>query len=187
MKMPKGTLRWEPSPGIKMHDGRLPNGTPQALYCPDDHLCFPGFFKGMEQILHKHILRLSNWILKVQCGTSLKKCLPGQTTCCYQWILYNQEDFNQQKSLIHELYEGAGHLCMYYLKFHKLDFIEQYWGNAKFQYWETPFTNSEDEMMQNTHECLESVPVEFILQCAPMTLCELSTIDHILQLLNLVW
>ena len=61
------------------------------------------------------------------------------------------------------IYEDAGHLCLYYPKFHcKLNFIKQYWGNTKFQYWETHFTNNEDEMMQNMHECLDSVPVEFI-------------------------
>ena len=36
-KMPKSTLRWEPSPGIRMHNGKLPNGTPQVLYYPNDH------------------------------------------------------------------------------------------------------------------------------------------------------
>ena len=50
-RMPKNALRWEPSPGIRMRDGTLPNGTPQALYYPENHLFFPGFFKGMEQIL----------------------------------------------------------------------------------------------------------------------------------------
>jgi hypothetical protein len=48
-------------------------------------------------------------------------------------ILYNQEDFKQQKSLLREFYEDTGHLCLYYPKFHcELNFTEQYWGNAKF-------------------------------------------------------
>jgi len=131
--MPKNTLRWEPSPGIQMCDGKLPKGTAQALYYPNNHLFFPGFFKGMEQILYECSLLLTDQILKAQCGMSLKKCPPGQTMCCCQQILYNQEDFKQKKSLLQELYEDTGHLCLYYPKFHcKLNFIEQYWGNAKF-------------------------------------------------------
>jgi len=116
-----------------MCDGKLPKGTAQALYYPNNHLFFPGFFKGMEQILYECSLLLTDQILKAQCGMSLKKCPPGQTMCCCQQILYNQEDFKQKKSLLQELYEDTGHLCLYYPKFHcKLNFIEQYWGNAKF-------------------------------------------------------
>ena len=44
----------------------------------------------------------------------------------------------------------------------ELNFIEQYWGNTKFRYQETPFTSNEEEMIQNMRECLDSVPVEFI-------------------------
>ena len=175
-KMPKSALRWEPSPGTRMRDGQLPDGTPQALYYPDDHPCFPGFFKGMEQILRERGLLPTDRTLKAQCGTSLKRCPPGQTMCCCRQILYNQEDFKQQQSLLQELYEDAGHLCLYYPKFHcELNFIEQYWGNAKFRYRETPFTNSEEQMLQNMRECLDSVPVDCIRRYAVMTLLELST------------
>ena len=162
-KMPKGTQPWEPSPGIRMRDGQLPNGMPQSLYYPNDHPKFPGFFKGMEQILHERGLFPTVRFLKAQCGTSLSKCPPGQTTCCCRQILYNQDDFKQQKSLLQELYESAGHLCMYYPKFHcELNFIEQYWGNAKFRYRETPLTTNDEEMMENVRECLDSVPLESI-------------------------
>ena len=95
--------------------------------------------------------------------------------CCWQ-IFYNQEDFKQQRSLLQELYEDADHLCLYYPKFHcELNFIEQYWGNVNFWYWETPFTNSEEQMLQNMHECLDSVLVDCIWWYAVMTLLELST------------
>jgi hypothetical protein len=174
-KIPKSALRWEPSPGIRMRNGKLPDGTPQTLYYPDNHPWFPGFFKGMEQILRERGLLPTDRILKAQCGTSLKKCKPGQTACCCRQILYNQEDFKQQKSLLQEVYEDAGHLCIYYPKFHcELNFIEQYWGNTKFRYRETPFTNNEEEMIHNMCECLDSVPVELIRRYAPMTLWELT-------------
>ena len=52
---------------------------------------------------------------------------------------------------------------MYYPKFHcELNFIEQYWGNAKFRYQETPLTTNDKEMMENVRECLDSVPLESI-------------------------
>ena len=90
--------------------------------------------------------------------------------------------------MLQELYEDTGHLCLYYPKFHcELNFIEQYWGNAKFRYQETPFTNNEEQMMLNMHECLDSVPVDCIRQYAAVVIClNLQQIDHILQLLNLI-
>jgi len=162
-RMPKGTQRWEPSPGIRMRNGKLPDGTPQSLYYPDNHPTSPGYFKGMEQILHERGLFPADRFLKAQCGTSLSKCPPGQAMCCCRRILYNQDDFKQQKSHLQELYESAGHLCLYYPKFHcELNFIEQYWGNAKHQYRETPLTTNDEEMLENMRECLDSVPVESI-------------------------
>ena len=86
-RMPKGAQRWEPSPGIRMCDGRLPDGTPQSLYYPDDHPKFPGFFKGMAQILHERSLFPTDRNLKARCGNSLSKCPPGQEMCCCQQIL----------------------------------------------------------------------------------------------------
>ena len=150
-----------------MREGKLPDGTPQSLYYPNDHPSFPGYFKGMEQILRERGLFPTDRFLKAQCAASLKKCPPGQTMCCCRQILYNQEDFKQQKSQLQELYDDAGHLCLYYPKFHcELNFIEQYWGNAKRQYRETPLTTNDREMMENMRECLDSVPVECIRRYA---------------------
>jgi hypothetical protein len=83
--------------------------------------------------------------------------------CCCHRILYNQEDFRQQKSLLQELYEDAGHLCLFYPKYHcKLNYIEQYWGNTKFRYWETLPTTNDKDMLENMRACLDSVPLESI-------------------------
>jgi hypothetical protein len=168
--MPRNTLRWEPSPGTRMRDGTFPDGTPQSLYYPNNHPRFPGFFKGMEQILHERGLFPTNHFLKAQCSSSLAKCPAGQTDCCCRQILYNQLDFKNQKSLLQELYEDTSHLCLCYPKYHcELNFIELYWGNAKARYWETPFTNNDGEMMQNMHQCLDAVPLEFIKWCVAMS------------------
>jgi hypothetical protein len=41
-------------------------------------------------------------------------------------------DFQEQKSLVQEVIEAAGHLCILLPKFHcELNFIEFYWGAVK--------------------------------------------------------
>ena len=41
-------------------------------------------------------------------------------------------DFGAQKSLLQEIIEAAGHLCIFLPKFHcKLNFIEFFWGVVK--------------------------------------------------------
>ena len=146
-----------------MHDGRHPDGTPQSPYYPDNHPKYPGCFKGMKQILQECLLISDRQTLKASCRTSLNKCPPGRTDCCCWRMLYSQPDFMEQKSALEELIKGTGHLILFYLKFHcELNFIEQYWGNAKFQYQKTSLTNNDDEMIENMKECLDAVPVELI-------------------------
>jgi len=51
----------------------------QEFYFPDDHPTMPGWFKGMEIIIHEQGL----WPvtgLKAQCNGF--KCVAGQTNCC---------------------------------------------------------------------------------------------------------
>ena len=164
MMMPKyPKAQWPKGDAPQMHDGRHPNGTAQSLYYPDDHPQYPGYFKGMEQILRERLLISDGQTLKASCGTSLNKCPPGITYCCCRRMLYSQPDFMEQKSALEELIEGAGHLILFYPKFHcELNFIEQYWGNAKFRYQKTALTNNDDEMMENMKACLDVVPVELI-------------------------
>jgi hypothetical protein len=45
---------WTPHAGGPcMRSGKLPTGEDQLIYYPDDHPSMPGWFKGMEQILHE--------------------------------------------------------------------------------------------------------------------------------------
>jgi hypothetical protein len=85
-----------------------------------------------------------------------------------------------QKPVLQELYEDAGHLCLYYPKYHcELNFTEQYWGNAKARYREIPLTNNDNEMIQNMCECLDSVLLECIKQYVAMSKMEHLHTDHI--------
>lgn len=38
---------------VQMDDGNFRDGTPQALYFPDDHLNHPSCFKGMQEIVRE--------------------------------------------------------------------------------------------------------------------------------------
>jgi hypothetical protein len=116
--------------GPHMCDGINPlTGTRQSFYFPDNHPHYPGWFKGMEQIIYEHGL----WPdagLTVECTGP--KHPSGPATYCYCHLLYTQPDFTSQKPLLQEYIELHGHLCDYYPKYHcKLNFIKQYWGAAK--------------------------------------------------------
>ena len=61
-----------------------------------------------------------------------KKKESQRVDCCARKIMTSQLDFVAQKSAIVEVIENAGHLCVFYPKFHcELNFIEMYWGAAK--------------------------------------------------------
>jgi hypothetical protein len=59
----------------------------------------------------------------MECGL-YEDCLQGKCkkctsdSCCGKRILELQPDFQQQKSLVQEVIEEAGHLCILLLKFH---------------------------------------------------------------------
>ena len=59
-------------------------------------------------------------------------CDADATDCCAKRILDLQPDFQEQKSLVHETIEAAGHLCIMLPKYHcELNFIEFFWGAMK--------------------------------------------------------
>jgi hypothetical protein len=153
-KMPKGpSSTWGQSP--RMRPGTLPNGSPQELYWPANHPTMPGWFKGMEQILRERDLFRHG--LLAQCPGF--KCEKGATNCCCRRTPFCQPDFANQKSVLQELIERRGHICDFYPKYHcELNFIEMYWGAAKFRYRKTPRTSNMTEMEANVKRCLDEVP-----------------------------
>ena len=55
-----------------------------------------------------------------------------QEDCCNKCILQCQTDFHAQKSIVQEVIEAAGHLCIVLPKFYcELNFIKNFWGVVK--------------------------------------------------------
>ena len=68
--------------------------------------------------------------LKIICKKP--NCDPDATACHTTRILSQQPDFREQKSLVQEVIEAAGHICIFLPKFHcELNFIEFFWGAMK--------------------------------------------------------
>ena len=63
----------------------------QNFYFPDDHPESPGWFKHMENIIHKHGL-WPNEGLKAQCDGF--KCISGHTNCCSHQVLFVGNTFS---------------------------------------------------------------------------------------------
>ena len=98
----------------------------QPMIFPPDHPDFPNQPKGMKEILVERGLWKSK--LCMQC----KKCPDDDVACCAKWILERQPDFRAQTSLVQEVIEAAGHICLILPKFHcELNFIEYFWGAVK--------------------------------------------------------
>jgi hypothetical protein len=99
----------------------------QPMIFPSDH---PGNYadqpKGIKTILAKQGI-----VRPGLCG-KCKKCEFESESCCLKRILENQPDFLAQKSLVQEVIEAAGHMCIFLPKFHcELNFIEYYWSAVK--------------------------------------------------------
>jgi hypothetical protein len=158
-KMPKGLhATWRHhKDGPKMRSTTFgPNATPQDFYYPEDHPTMPGWFKGMENIIRERGLWPADRSLNAQCEGF--KCESGKTDCCCRRLLFMQPDFVAQKSQLEEYIASRGHICDFYPKYHcELNFIEQYWGAAKFIYRTSPRTSTIDEMEKNVLTCLDAV------------------------------
>ncbi len=97
---------------------------------PATHAKFPNEPKGAHQILTECGLYRSK--LKFNCGLTPSKCDLDAYDCCRRCILELQPDFHEQKSLVQEVIEAWGHLCIFLPKVHcELNFIEFFWGAVK--------------------------------------------------------
>lgn len=107
------------------------NGIPQAMVFPDTYPneSLRGKAKGTKQVLIERGLWPASGKLIARCK---KKCKKGSKDCCAEKVLSLQPDFLSQKSLIAETIEAAGHICIFYPKFHcEINYIEYFWGATK--------------------------------------------------------
>ena len=77
-----------------MMDGCFIDGTSQALYFPEDHPTYPGYFKGMCQIINEQRKKGANLPdpkkLRAQCP-DFKCKWTTSTTCCCRKVLRRQQ------------------------------------------------------------------------------------------------
>jgi hypothetical protein len=140
--------------GWFMQDGRK---VVQPMIFPKDHTEFPDQPKGMKQVLLERGLWVDKLLMKCP-----KKCSVGSVGCCAKQILELQPDFKEQRSLVQEVIEEAGHLCIFLPKFHcELNFIEYFWGAVK-RYLRENCDYTFTTLQENLPKALASVSVELI-------------------------
>ena len=125
-----------------------------------------GVPKGLKTVLQERGLWKRG--LRVQCrkpGTEklLKTCLlRGSQTCCARAIMASQPDFQAQKCRLQEEVERAGHLVLFYPKFHcELNPIEYFWGATK-RYTRNNCLYSIKGLRQTIPDALDSVSPSLI-------------------------
>jgi hypothetical protein len=160
---PKHLWTHQPN-GPHMCDGiNLLTGEPQFFYFSDNHLKYPGWLKGMEQIIRECGLWPKHG-LSVEC-TGPKRP-EGPVSCCCRHLLYTQLDFKSQKPLLQEHIELHGHLCDFYPKYHcELNFIKQYWGAAKLKFCVAGRAKTLEAMERKMLGCLDDISLEQIQKC----------------------
>jgi transposase len=143
----------------RMHDGwYFQNGRKviQPMNFPQNHPDHPNEPKGVKAVLTERGLyqRLR--------GKCKNKCESEAISCCNRRILELQPDFKEQKSLVQEVIEAAGHLCIFLPKFHcELNFIEFFWGVVK-KYLRDNCDYTFATLKENMPKALESVHLSTI-------------------------
>jgi hypothetical protein len=128
----------------------------QSLIFSSDHPEFPNEPKGIKAILSERGLFRPG--LRGKC----QKCEGDKDDCCNKQILAVQPDFREQKSLVQEVIEAAGHLCIFLPKFHcELNFIEFFWGAVK-KYLRDNCDFTFDTLKDNMPKALASVRLKTI-------------------------
>ncbi|KIJ30855.1 hypothetical protein M422DRAFT_186615, partial [Sphaerobolus stellatus SS14] len=94
---------------------------PKDLLLNHPYYAFKGQHKGMRVTLEERglldVLRAAN---------------SASTTCCLRKSLECQQDFGDEKPLLQQIIENAGHKCYFIPKFHcELNPIEMYWRCIK--------------------------------------------------------
>ena len=86
--------------------------------------------RGIKAILEERGLWPQGRSFRLDCPR--KGDHTADNNCCARKLMAAQPDFLAQTGKLHEKLVAAGHLVMFYPKFHpELNFIERYWGAAK--------------------------------------------------------
>ncbi|KAF9508926.1 hypothetical protein BS47DRAFT_1373594 [Hydnum rufescens UP504] len=134
------------------------NGRQQTLYFLDDHPMHPGKFKGMAQIL-KERGHLNVNSLRVQC-LNFSCWSIANNSCCCRNILFCSDDFINILCLLITHCQARGFNVLFLPKFHcKLNFIEQVWGYAKWEYREAPPSSRIEDVEKNSKAALDMVSI----------------------------
>lgn len=143
-----------------MKNGQF-NGVEQPFYFPDDHPVYPGYFKGMAQILTKRGYNVFN--KKAQCK---EKCPVGTIDCCCQQMMWHEPDFVMGESQLENLgCEKYGVKILFLPKYHcKLNFIEQCWGFSKHIYRMYPPSSKAEDLEHNVLKSLQEVSLTSMRQ-----------------------
>lgn len=129
----------------------------QPMIFPEDHPTGDaGLPKGIKAVLAE-----CGILVPGLCG-KCKKCDPESGACCLKRILENQPDFLAQKSLVQEVIEAAGHMCIFLPKFHcDLNFIEYFWSAVK-KHLRDHCDFTFDTLKENMPKALEQVQLSTI-------------------------
>jgi len=129
----------------------------QPMIFPADHPEFPDQPKGMKQVLQERGVWIDGLLMKCR-----DKCLVDLDNCCAKRLLEVQPDFQEQRSLVQEVIEAAGHLCIFLPKFHcELNFIEYFWGAIK-KYLHDHCDYTFITLQENLPKALASVALETV-------------------------
>ena len=126
----------------------------------------------MEQVLRERGLWDKKYVADCSlCKNKTTRDDPTRTKCCTRRIISLQPDFLAQKCALQEIIEEAGHVCIFYPKFHcELNFIERYWGKAKY-YTRENYNYSWSGLQQIVPISLESVNLIIIRKFAQHAWC----------------
>ena len=110
----------------RMRDGWFINADNERVI---QKMCLPdGTPKGLKLVLQERGLFAEN--KRASCARMDDHVEDG--SCCHQRLLAIQPDFADQQSLLHEIIQAAGYLCIFLPKFHcELNPIEFFWGASR--------------------------------------------------------
>src|SRR6202050_2276727 len=85
--------------------------------------------------------------------------------------MLGHSDFREQKSLVQEVIEAAGHICIFLPKFHcELNFIEFFWGAVK-KYLQEHCDDTFNTLKTNLPKALDSVELKTIRKWEHRMIC----------------